>query len=65
LHDFGRDTVALVDATFGSPVQCAISRAALDDHFGAAGLDNAGRVEVFHKPTRLLAASLKIMNKIH
>jgi hypothetical protein len=48
-YDFGRDTVAFVGATFGRPVQCAISREALDDHFGADGLDNTGRVEAFQR----------------
>jgi Nucleotidyltransferase/Protein of unknown function (DUF1488) len=48
-YDLGRDTVAFVGATFGGPVQCAISREALDDHFGTDGLDNAGRVDAFHR----------------
>jgi len=48
-YDFSRDTVTFVGAAFGSPVQCAISREALDDHFGTDGLDNAGRVEAFQR----------------
>ena len=48
-YDFSRDIVRFVGAAFGSPVQCAISREALDDHFGTDGLDNAGRVEAFQR----------------
>jgi hypothetical protein len=48
-YDFGRDTVTFVGAAFGSPVQCAVSREALDDHFGTDGVDNTGRVEGFQK----------------
>jgi hypothetical protein len=48
-YDFNRDTVTFVGAAFGSPVQCAISREALDDHFGTDGLDNTGRVEAFQR----------------
>jgi hypothetical protein len=38
-----------VGAAFGSPVQCAISREALDDHFGTDGVNDTGRVEAFQK----------------
>jgi len=48
-YDFSRDIVRFVGAAFGSPVQCAISCEALDDHFGTDGLDNAGRVEAFQR----------------
>jgi hypothetical protein len=48
-YDFIRDTVTFVGVAFGSAVQCAISREALDDHFGTDGLDNAGRVEAFRR----------------
>jgi hypothetical protein len=48
-YDFSRDTVTFVGAAFGSAVQCAISREALDDHFGTDGVDNNGRVEAFQK----------------
>jgi hypothetical protein len=48
-YDFSRDTVTFVGAAFGSPVQCAISREALDDHFGTDGVDNTGGVEAFQK----------------
>jgi hypothetical protein len=48
-YDSSRDTITFVGAAFGSPVRCAISREALDDHFGTDGIDNTGRVEVFQK----------------
>jgi hypothetical protein len=48
-YDFDRDIVTFVGETLGSPVQCAISREALDDHFGTDSLDNAGRVEALKK----------------
>jgi hypothetical protein len=48
-YDFSRDAVTFVGTAFGGPVQCAVSREALDDHFGTDGLDNAGRVEAFQR----------------
>jgi hypothetical protein len=48
-YDFRRDTVTFVGAALGSPVQCAVSREALDDHFGTDGLDHTRRVESFQK----------------
>lgn len=46
-YDFRRDIVQFAGAALGAVVQCAISREALDDHFGADGLDNDGRVRRF------------------
>jgi hypothetical protein len=48
-YDFSKDNVIFDGAAFGSPVQCAISREALDDHFGTDGLDNMGRVNAFQR----------------
>jgi len=48
-YDASRDTVTFEGEAFGSPVRCAISREALDDHFGADGLGIAGRVEAFRR----------------
>lgn len=48
-YDFSRDIVAFSGSGSGGPVFCAISRAALDDHFGADGLDQNGRIEAFLK----------------
>jgi len=48
-YDFHRDVVALEGEALGSPVKCAVSREALDDHFGASDLDRRGRLEAFQK----------------
>jgi hypothetical protein len=49
-YDFDRDTV-FFDAkdTSGSRIVCSISREALEDHFGADGLDRNGRLEIFRR----------------
>jgi hypothetical protein len=44
-YDFTRDIVTFDGEALGSPVSCAISREALDDHFGTDGLDQKGRIE--------------------
>jgi hypothetical protein len=46
-YDHIRDVVVFSGAAGEDRVQCAISRAALDDHFGADGLDPVGRVGRF------------------
>jgi hypothetical protein len=46
-YDFKRDVVTFAGEVRGSPVTCAISREALDDHFGANGLGPEGRVQKF------------------
>jgi hypothetical protein len=48
-YDFGRDIVVFEGQALGQSVACAISREALDDHFGTDGLDNDGRVQAFLK----------------
>jgi hypothetical protein len=48
-YDFSRDVVTFAGNALGSPVACAVSRETLDDHFGADGLDQNGRVESFLK----------------
>lgn len=44
-YDFDRDVVTFVGESLGSAVYCAISREALDDHFGTDGVNQKGRVE--------------------
>jgi hypothetical protein len=44
-YDFSRDIATFEGTALGSPVICAISREALDDHFGTDGQDHKGRVE--------------------
>jgi hypothetical protein len=41
-YDVSRDVVKFVGQTLGSPVNCEISREALDDHFGTDGLNQKG-----------------------
>lgn len=48
-YNFDRDVVTFAGQALGSPVECAISREALDDHFGTSHLDNDGRLEAFRK----------------
>jgi hypothetical protein len=48
-YDLSRDVVTFSGHGLNHPVQCAISREALDDHFGADGLGQEGRIERFLK----------------
>jgi Nucleotidyltransferase/Protein of unknown function (DUF1488) len=48
-YDFDRDVVAFEGEALGSPVKCAVSREALEDHFGGNDLDRRGRLEAFQK----------------
>ena len=51
-YDFSRDLVSFSGEALGSPVQCGISREALDDHFGTAGTSGRTkeeRLEAFRK----------------
>jgi len=46
-YDVNRDVVAFAGRALGRQVACAISREALDDHFGTDGLDKERRVQAF------------------
>jgi hypothetical protein len=48
-YDTHRDVVLFTGEAMGSPVSCAISREALNDHFGADGRDAKGRLDIFLK----------------
>jgi hypothetical protein len=48
-HNFSRDTVIFEAQAGNERVLCQISREALDDHFGAGGLDREGRLNAFRK----------------
>ncbi len=51
-HDFTRDIVTFDGEALGTKVSCAISREALDDHFGSAGTSGRTpeeRLETFRK----------------
>lgn len=46
-YDFSREVVSFVGEALGHPVQCAVSREALEDHLGANGRDKEGRLASF------------------
>jgi len=46
-YDFGRDVVTFAGKALNDAVACAISREALDDHFGTNGQDQSGRIKAF------------------
>ena len=48
-YDSHRDVIAFTGEALGNSVNCAVSREAMEDHFGANGLDREGRVEAFLK----------------
>lgn len=48
-YDFDRDVVTFLGEAGSREVRCAISREALDDHFGADGLDKEGRLKRFRE----------------
>ncbi|HET9106192.1 MAG TPA: GSU2403 family nucleotidyltransferase fold protein [Steroidobacteraceae bacterium] len=48
-YDSDRELVRFVGESLGSSVDCAISREALEDHFGANSLDSKARIEAFQK----------------
>jgi hypothetical protein len=48
-YDFHRDIVTFEGTSLGSTVTCAVSRETLDDHFGAAGLEQNERLQQFLK----------------
>lgn len=66
-YDFARDIVAFRGSAFGLSVDCAISREALDDHFGTDGLDKDGRIEAFLKNRSKIEkmARVKYLNWAH
>lgn len=45
-YDFSRDVATFAGKAFGEEVTCEISREALSDHFGADGMDQAGRIDI-------------------
>jgi hypothetical protein len=47
-YDSDREAVIFVGEALGHAVRCAVSREALEDHYGADGRDKAGRLAVFH-----------------
>jgi hypothetical protein len=47
-YDSNREVISFVGEALGHPVRCAVSREALEDHFGADGCDKKGRLAIFH-----------------
>jgi len=58
-YDSDRDTVFFTGSTGRHVVRCAISREALDDHFGADGLEQKGRLEQFRKNRDIIEKMIK------
>lgn len=48
-YDADREVVRFAGQSLGNPVDCAVSREALEDHFGANNLGATGRVDAFQK----------------
>lgn len=48
-YDFERDVVTFIGNAGSESVRCAVSREALEDHFEANGLDQAGRLTKFRE----------------
>jgi hypothetical protein len=48
-YDFERHVITFLGQAQGTAVRCAISREALDDHFGADGFDQEGRLRKFRE----------------
>lgn len=48
-YDSRRDVVVFSGESLGSSVECAVSREALEDHFGSTDLNNSARVATFLK----------------
>jgi len=59
-YDWDRDMVVFTGESSGSPVQCCVSREALDDYFGANNLDKEGRVEAFRKNRSSIEQLLRV-----
>jgi hypothetical protein len=48
-YNSDRDVVSFSGEALGRPVRCAVSREALDDHFGADGQGKTGRRDSFQR----------------
>ena len=59
-YDFSREVVSFWGEALGHPVQCALSREALEDHLGADGKDKEGRLASFHLCRSKIERMMKI-----
>jgi hypothetical protein len=60
-YDSAREVVTFTGDALGHPVECAVSREALEDFFGADNLDRAGRLEAFHKNRSEIEGMIRAM----
>jgi len=60
-YDSTREVVTFPGDALGHPVECAVSREALEDYFGADNLDRAGRLEAFHKNRSEIEGMIRTM----
>jgi len=58
-YDSDREVVSVVGEALRHPVRCAVSREALEDHFGADGADKEGRLTSFHTNRSRIERMLK------
>jgi hypothetical protein len=59
-YDVSREVVSFWGEALGHPVQCAVSREALEDHLGANGKDKEGRLASFHLGRSEIERMMKI-----
>ncbi|MBI3705631.1 MAG: DUF1488 family protein [Rhizobiales bacterium] len=59
-YDFSREIITFVGKSKGETVSCAISREALDDHFGTDKLGQQGRLNAFRKNRTLIETIARI-----
>jgi hypothetical protein len=60
-YDFGRDIVLFPGQANSHRVLCAISREALEDHFGADGVTAEGRLAIFRKNRREIEQMARVI----
>jgi hypothetical protein len=62
-YDSDRDVAFCFGKAGVEGIRCAVGRAALEDHFGAGGLDRAGRLRIFreHRPMFERLARIKYL----
>lgn len=58
-YDLDRDVVTFLGQAGGADIRCATSREALEDHFGADGLDKDGRLRRFREHRREIEALVR------
>jgi hypothetical protein len=59
-YDLDRDTVTFFGESAGAQIRCAVSREALDDHFGADGLGKEGRMQKFRENRAAIEQMIRV-----